>query len=246
MGPMDERADRNEATGEGLIRVLLIEDDERLARLTAKYLELRGLVVSIASDGAAGLAEAVRQTYDVVLLDLMLPKMRGTEVCRELRRLSDVPIMMVTALGDESERVAGLELGADDYVVKPFSSAELLARIRAAVRRYRGRAGPATRPVRVGRLELDPARLAATLDGLPLELTAYEFGLLHALAERAGRVLGREHLLDLVKGSAEESFDRSIDGHISRLRRKLGDDAIGSAHIKTVRPHGYLFSPSPW
>ena len=199
-------------------------------------------MVTIAADGASGLAEALRQTYDVVLLDLMLPKMSGTEVCRELRRLSDVPIVMVTALGDEPERVAGLELGADDYVVKPFSSAELLARIRAAVRRYRGQAGPSTRPVRVGRLELDPARLAATLGGRPLDLTSYEFALLHALAERAGRVLGREHLLDLVKGSAEEAFDRSVDGHISRLRRKLGDDPKHPRLLKTIRGAGYLLA----
>lgn len=237
----DQTEHRDEAVG-GIIRVLLVEDDERLARLTARYLELRGLLVTIAPDGARGLDEAIKNTYDVVLLDLMLPRRPGTEVCRELRRVSDVPIIMVTALGDEPERVTGLELGADDYVTKPFSSAELLARIRAAVRRYRGQAGPASRPVRVGRLELDPARLRATLGGEPLELTAYEFALLHALAERAGRVLSREQLLDLARGSADDAFDRSIDGHISRLRKKLGDDPKRPALLKTIRGAGYMLS----
>jgi DNA-binding response OmpR family regulator len=232
---------RNEAEDEA-IHVLLVEDDERLARLTARYLEMRGLLVTTAADGAAGLDEALRHTYDVVLLDLMLPRRSGTDVCRELRRVSDVPIIMVTALGDEPERVAGLELGADDYVTKPFSSAELLARIRAAVRRYRGRVGPASRSVRAGRLLLDPSRLEATLDGQKIDLTAYEFALLRALAERAGRVLSREHLLDLAKGSAEDSFDRSIDGHISRLRKKLGDDPKHPSLLKTIRGAGYMLA----
>jgi two-component system, OmpR family, response regulator len=234
--------DQTEQTDGGLVRVLIVEDDERLARLTARYLELRGVLVTIAPDGVAGLDEAIHQDHDVVLLDVMLPRRSGMEVCRELRRVSDVPIIMVTALGDEPERVAGLELGADDYVTKPFSSAELLARIRAAVRRYRGHAGPASRPVRVGRLELDPARLRATLAGEQLELTAYEFAILHALAERAGRVLSREQLLDLAKGSAEEAFDRTIDGHISRLRRKLGDDPKHPTLLKTIRGAGYMLA----
>jgi DNA-binding response OmpR family regulator len=159
-----------------------------------------------------------------------------------VRKVSDVPIILVTALGDEPERVTGLELGADDYVTKPFSSAELLARIRAAVRRYRGLAGPAAQPVRVGKLALDPATLVAMLDGRPLELTAYEFALLLALARRAGRVLGREQLLDLAKGSAEDAFDRSIDGHISRLRKKLGDDPKRPTLLKTVRGAGYMLA----
>jgi DNA-binding response OmpR family regulator len=228
--------------GEGLIRVLLIEDDERLARLTARYLEMRGLAVTTAGDGDRGLQEARRGAHDVVLLDLMLPGRPGLEVCRELRRVSDVPVIMVTALGDEAERVTGLELGADDYVTKPFSSAELLARIRAAVRRYRGQAGPASRPVVVGPLALDPASLTATLEGRPLELTPYEFSLLLALAQNAGRVLSRERLLDLAKGSAEEAFDRSIDGNISRIRKKLGDDPRHPALLKTVRGVGYMLA----
>jgi DNA-binding response OmpR family regulator len=225
---------------EGLIRVLLVEDDERLANLTATYLRMRGLVVTIALEGHAGLTEAMTNDFDVILLDIMLPGRPGTAICREVRKHSDVPIIMVTALGDEPERVTGLEIGADDYVTKPFSSAELLARIRAAVRRYRGHVGPSSRLVQVGGLSLDPASLTATLDEQPLDLTPYEFSILHVLAERAGRVLSREQLLDMAKGSAEEAFDRSIDGHISRIRKKLGDDPKRPAFLKTVRGHGYM------
>jgi two-component system, OmpR family, response regulator len=231
-------ADRDE----GLIRVLLVEDDERLAQLTAKYLQMRGLVVTVAYDGVEGFTEAKRATYDVILLDLLLPRMSGTEVCREIRKLSDVPIIMVTALGDEPERVSGLELGADDYVSKPFSSAELLARIRAAVRRYRGQAGPSSRHIEVGALSLDPSSLTTTLEGRSIDLTPYEFSLLLVLAERAGRVLSREQLLDLAKGSAEESFDRSVDTHISKIRKKLGDDPKKPTLLKTIRGHGYMLA----
>jgi DNA-binding response OmpR family regulator len=224
----------------GSIRVLLIEDDRRLARLTAKYLEMRGLEVALAEDGLSGLEEAVRGSFDVILLDLMLPGRPGLEVCRKVREVSDVPIIMVTALDDEAERVMGLELGADDYVTKPFSSAELLARVRAVVRRYRGRAGPPTAVLVVGALTLDPARVTVTLEGRGVELTPYEFSLLHALARHAGRVLSREQLLDMAKGSAEEAFDRSIDGNISRIRKKLGDDPKRPSLLKTIRGYGYM------
>src|SRR5262245_56305067 len=144
----------------------------------------------------------------------MLPGKDGIEVCRELRTHSDVPIIMVTARGEEIDRVLGLETGADDYLPKPYSSRELLARIRAQVRRARGHAGPSTQPIQAGRLQLDPRSLTAMLDGKPLTLTSYEFTLLRALAECAGRVLSREQILDLIKGSAEEVFDRSIHVHI--------------------------------
>ncbi len=227
---------------EGVIKVLLIEDDERLARLTSRYLERHGVVVTWAADGSEGLAEAIRNAYDVVLLDVMLPGRDGLQVCRELRARRDVPIIMVTARGEEADRVLGLEIGADDYLPKPFSSRELLARIRAHVRRARGRAGPPSMPVRIGRLSIDPAGLRATLDGRELPLTGYEFALLRVLAERAGRVLSREQLLDLVKGSAEEAFDRSVDVHISRLRQKLGDDSKQPRILKTVRGAGYLLA----
>jgi len=229
-------------TEEGTVQVLLVEDDERLARLTARYLQEHGIVVTVARTGPDGLAEASRHAYDVVLLDLMLPGRDGLEVCRELRTRSDVPIIMVTARGEEIDRVVGLETGADDYLPKPYSSRELLARIRAQVRRARGHAGPATQPIHAGRLQLDPRSLTATLDGKALSLTSYEFTLLRALAERVGRVLSREQLLDLVKGSADEVFDRSIDVHIFRLRQKLEEDPRNPKLLKTVRGAGYLLA----
>jgi DNA-binding response OmpR family regulator len=227
---------------EAVVRVLLIEDDERLARLTRRYLESHGILVTCAADGEEGLAEALRGTFDLVLLDLMLPGRSGLEVCRELRARRDVPVIMVTARGEEADRVMGLEMGADDYIAKPFSSRELLARVRAVVRRARGQAGPAYRRVRVGGLVVDPGSLSATLDGRRLELTSYEFSLLRVLAERAGRVLSREQLLDLAKGGAEEAYDRSIDVHISRLRAKLGDDPKHPRILKTVRGSGYVLA----
>jgi DNA-binding response OmpR family regulator len=221
------------------ILALLVEDDASLAERTAEYLRGHGVTVVRAADGERALREARETRFDVVLLDLMLPRRGGLEVCRELRAHSDVPIVILTARGEEADRVLGLELGADDYLTKPFSPRELLARVQAHVRRARGQSGPASRPVVVGELRLDPAALSATLRGEALPLTAYEFHLLHALAERAGRVLSRERLLELVRGSAEESFDRSIDVHISRLRAKLGDDPRQPRWLKTVRGAGY-------
>ena len=229
-------------TEEGTIQALLVEDDERLARLTSRYLQEHGILVTVARTGPEGLAEASRHTYDVVLLDLMLPGCDGMEVCRDLRTRSNVPIIMVTARGEEADRVLGLESGADDYLAKPYSSRELLARIRAQVRRARGRAGPSSQPIQAGKLSLDPRSLSATLEGKPLVLTSYEFGLLRVLAERAGRVLSREQLLDLVKGNAEEVFDRSIDVHIFRLRQKLEEDPRNPKLLKTVRGAGYLLA----
>jgi DNA-binding response OmpR family regulator len=227
------------------IRVLLVEDDEKLARLTAKYLESHGVIVTLAADGEEALIIERKAAFDVVLLDLMLPKKDGVFVCRALRAKSDVPIVMVTARDEEADRVIGLEGGADDYVAKPFSSRELLARIRAQARRGRGAVGPKkTEVIEVGPLKLDCGALAATLDGISLALTAYEFALLRALAERAGRVTSREALLDLAKGNAEEAFDRSIDVRISRLRQKLGDDPKHPRLLKTVRGAGYLLAVS--
>jgi two-component system, OmpR family, response regulator len=229
-------------TAEPAIAILLVEDDERLAALTREYLERHGAIVTPARDGEAGLREALRGRHDVILLDLMLPGMDGIEVCRRVRERLDVPIIMLTARGEEADRVMGLEIGADDYVPKPYSPRELLARVRAVVRRARGRAGPRTRVVSQGRLTIDPGTREARLAGSLLELTAYEFSLLLALAERAGRVLGREQLMELASGSAEESFDRSIDVHVSRLRHKLGDDPRRPRLIKTVRGAGYLYA----
>lgn len=233
----------SETTGPTLdkISVVLVEDDERLARLTAKYLESHGVRVVIAGDGPTGLALAVKERPDVILLDLMLPGMDGLEVCRELRKRTDTPVIMVTARGEEADRVLGLEGGADDYISKPFSSRELLARIRSQARRARGIAGP-KKKLAVGALEVDTDAMKATFAGNVLALTTYEFMLLRAFAERAGRVLTREQLVDLVRGSADEAFDRSIDVHISHLRAKLGDDPRNPRVIKTVRGVGYMLA----
>ncbi len=232
----------SEGAAQPTIKVLLVEDDERLAQLTARYLESHGVVVTVAKDGIEGQAEALRRQYDCLVLDLMLPGRDGIEITRQLRGRTDVPILMVTARGEEADRVLGLEVGADDYVTKPFSPRELLARIRATVRRVRGQAGPQQQTIQVGELVLDPQRMTVTLEGKPVDVTAYEFAILRALAQRPGRVLSREQLLDLAKGSAELSFDRSIDVHVSRLRAKLGDDSRSPRILKTVRGVGYLLA----
>jgi DNA-binding response OmpR family regulator len=221
---------------------LLVEDDSRIAELTSTYLQRHGIAVTRVADGKRGLHEAAHGKFDVVLLDLMLPDRNGLEVCRELRAASSVPIIVLTARGEEADRVMGLELGADDYLAKPFSARELLARIRALVRRATGRAGPATEEVRVGTLSLQPSSRRATLRGEELALTSYEFALLYALASRAGRVLSREQLIELAGGNREESFERSIDVHVSRLRHKLGDDPRRPRLLKTVRGAGYILS----
>lgn len=224
------------------ILVLYVEDDERLAQLTARYLESHGVKVVVVANGLEAIPEALRLRPDVILLDIMLPGIDGLEVCRRLRARLDTPIIMVTAHGDEPDRVVGLEGGADDYIVKPFSSRELLARIRAQARRARGHAGPPGQAIVVGQLRIEPQSMQVTLGGRALGLTTYEFALLRALAERAGQVLTRDQLMDLVRGSAEEAFDRSIDVHISHLRQKLGDDPRNPRLLKTVRGVGYLLA----
>jgi DNA-binding response OmpR family regulator len=224
------------------ITVVYVEDDDRLGRLTAQYLATHAVDVRLVPRGDLAVAEVLRARPDVVLLDLMLPGSDGMEVCRALRERIDVPIIMVTARTEEADRVIGLEGGADDYVPKPFSSRELLARIRAQARRARGKAGPPQQTIQVGEIVVDTARMTATLGGKVLPLTTFEFALLRALAERAGRVLGREQLLELVHGSAEDAFDRSIDVHVSRLRQKLGDDPRNPRLLKTVRGVGYVLT----
>ncbi len=224
-----------------IVHVLLVEDDERLALLTRDYLVRQGLVVTVVHDGEKGLEEASKGGFDVILLDLMLPGRNGIEVCQQVRRHSDVPIIIITARGEEADRVLGLEIGADDYVPKPYSARELLARIRATVRRARGQMGPKQKTITKGRLVLAPGAREARLDGRILYLTGYEFSLLYALVERAGRILSRDQLMEFAKGSADEAFDRSIDVHISRLRQKLGDDSKKPRLIKTVRGVGYQY-----
>lgn len=225
------------------LSIVYVEDDERLARFTSEYFESHGVEVRLVTRGDAVLAEVLRKRPDVVLLDLMLPGGDGLEICRKIRERMDVPIIMVTARIDEADRVMGLEGGADDYVTKPFSSRELLARIRAHARRARGKAGPRTPRLEVGDLVIDVSTLSATLKGKRLALTTYEFSLLRVLAERAGRVLGREVLLELLHGSSEDAFDRSIDVHISRLRHKLEDDPKNPRILKTIRGAGYMLTP---
>jgi DNA-binding response OmpR family regulator len=226
------------------IAALLIEDDDRLARFTTDFLTQNGVVVTRAGDGEEGLTAALRKTYDVVILDLMLPRRDGLDVCKRLRARSNVPIVVVTARVDEVDRLLGFELGADDYLPKPFSPRELLARMRVHVRRARGQVGPdaAAHLLRVGDLELHPMSMRATLGGRDIELTSYEFALLRVLAERAGRALTREQLLELAKGGTEDSFERSIDIRISRLRQKLGDDPRNPRRLKTVRGMGYMLA----
>lgn len=223
------------------LSLLLIEDDVRLAHFTQKYFERHGTSVTHVTDGEQGLREAMRRCHDAVVLDLMLPTMDGLTVCRELRAHSDVPIIMVTARRDEIDRVLGLEIGADDYVLKPFSPRELLARIRATVRRARGQAGPPS-TLRVGPLEIVAATSTVTLHGKPIDVTPYEFAILRVLAERRGQVLTRDQLLDYARGNGEDAFDRSIDVRISRLRQKLGDDSRRPFIIRTVRGLGYLLA----
>lgn len=225
------------------IRVLYVEDDERLARLTLEYLTSHGLHVHLVPRGDFAIAEITTIRPDVVLLDLMLPGMDGMEVCRQLRARSATPIIMVTARGEERDRVAGLEGGADDYVVKPFQSRELLARIRAQARRGRGDVGPRTERIEVGPLAIDATTREATLRGKPVALTTNEFTLLLALAQRAGRVLDREQLLQLLHGTADEAFDRSIDVVVSRVRAKLEDDPKNPRMLKTIRGVGYMLTP---
>ena len=227
------------------IFALLVEDDDRLARFTAEFLAQNGVAVTVAADGDAALRVTRTRSFDIVVLDLMLPRRDGMDVCRELRTRSDVPILMVTARTAEADRVCGLELGADDYLGKPFSARELLARVRALVRRARGQLGPPTDVLRVGTLELRCGSLAVSYDGRPVELTSYEFSILCVLAEHGGRALSREQIMELVKGGSDDAFDRSIDVRISRIRHKLGEDRRAPSLIRTVRGVGYMLAREP-
>jgi two-component system, OmpR family, response regulator len=228
---------------ESEIRVVYVEDDERLARLTTQYLTSHKIEVHLVTRGDQAVTEVTKIRPDVVLLDLMLPGIDGIEVCRQIRQRTHVPIIMVTARTEEADRVIGLEGGADDYVSKPFQSRELLARIRAQARRGRGEAGPKAERIEVGALVIDAATMEVTVDGKPISLTTSEFQLLLAFAQRAGRVLDREQLLQLLHGTADEAFDRSIDVVISRLRHKIEADARNPRLLKTVRGAGYMLTP---
>jgi DNA-binding response OmpR family regulator len=221
-----------------MTRVLLIDDDRRLYELLSAYLEQNGFSVTGAPDGKRGLAELEVGVFDIVVLDLMMPGMDGLEVCRRIRHKSGVPIVMLTAKGDETDRVVGLELGADDYVAKPFGPRELVARLRAVLRRT----SPDTRSelVTIGDVVIDVSAHAVRVDGREVVLTGLEFDILLALARRAGRVVGRDALLAEAGRGDVAVNDRTVDVHISHLRQKLGDDPRSPRKIKTIRGVGYV------
>jgi DNA-binding response OmpR family regulator len=218
--------------------ILVVDDEPQIVRLARDYLEKNGFRVVTAADGQTALSAARREKPDLIVLDLLLPKMDGREVCRALRRESDVPIIMVTALSEETDQVSGLELGADDYITKPFSPRTLVARVRALLRRARGEVKPPA-VLRLGALEIDADRHSVTFEGRPIHLTPHEFKLLQLLAARPGQTLTREQLLEDLH-SAASSFDRSVDSHVKNLRRKLEAES-NQDFIETVYGIGYKF-----
>ena len=221
-------------------RILMIDDDNRLAGMVADYLGGAGFRLSLAATAREGEALLKRETFDAVILDLMLPDADGLDLCRRLRKASDLPILMLTARGEPMDRVVGLEVGADDYLAKPFEPRELLARLRAILRRK----GSTQRSevLRFGRLEIDKGARSVRLDGGEKAITSYQYALLLTLAERAGRVLSRDALMDLLKGEKLEAFDRSVDVHISRIRAAIEDDPKKPRRILTVRGTGSVFA----
>ena len=221
-------------------RILLIEDDARLAEMVRDYLGEAGFRVSRAANGNEGLTLHAREAFDAIVLDLMLPDMDGLKVCSQIRARAATPILMLTARGDAMDRVVGLEMGADDYLPKPFEPRELLARLKAILRRSKGeRKGQA---LSFGRLEIDPDSREVRLEGETRPLTAYQFDLLLALANHAGRVMSRDSLMDILKSEPIEAFDRSIDVHISRIRAAIEDDPKKPRRVITVRGAGYVFA----
>jgi DNA-binding response OmpR family regulator len=221
-------------------RILLIEDDVRLAEMVSSYLGEAGFSVTHAPTGNAGIALAGRDGFDALILDLMLPDLDGLEVCRRIRTRAGTPILMLTARGDAMDRVVGLEMGADDYLPKPFEPRELLARLRAILRR---RGGEEPREMlRFGRLQIDPGALEVRLDGEARPLTSHQFALLLVLARHAGRVMSRDAIMDQLRHERLEAFDRSIDVHISRIRAAIEDNPKKPRRVITVRGAGYVFA----
>jgi DNA-binding response OmpR family regulator len=221
-------------------RILIIDDDTRLAAMVSGYLGEAGFRVTAAPTAREGEQLLKREEFDALVLDLMLPDADGLEVCRRIRQTSDVPILMLTARGDAMDRVVGLEIGADDYLPKPFEPRELLARLRAILRRKSG-ATPQDMK-RYGRLEIDRGGRRVLVDGEERTLTSYQFALLDALASHAGRVMSRDALMDLTRGEQLEAFDRSVDVHVSRIRAAIEDDPKKPRRIITVRGAGYVFA----
>ena len=225
---------------QGNRRLLVVDDDRKLAGLIRDYLTPMGYEVELRHNGPDGLAEALASPYEAVILDVMMPGLDGFGVLKELRKKSDVPVLMLTALGDEADRIVGLEIGADDYLPKTFSSRELLARLRAVTRRSRVQLGnDAPRELCAGQLRLCEETHTVVLGDIPLDLTALEFAILAALLKSKGRVKTRERLIEEVSERRFDIFDRSIDVHVSSLRKKLGDDAKNPRFIRTIRGIGY-------
>ncbi|HWF92617.1 MAG TPA: response regulator transcription factor [Terriglobales bacterium] len=225
-------------------RILVIDDDVELCGLVSEYLGPEGFQVEAVHDGRMGLDRALNGNYLLVVLDVMLPGMNGFDVLRNMRDKSRIPVLLLTARGEDVDRIVGLEIGADDYLPKPFNPRELVARIRAVLRRTApGSSGDGVpEAVKVGDVELDPATRTVRQNGKPLDLTSVEFNLLEVLLREAGRVVTRERLVDSVLSRKFSPFDRSIDMHVSKLRKKLGDGDAGDDHIKTVRGVGYIFA----
>ena len=227
-------------------RILVIDDDVELCSLVSEYLQPEGFQVESVHDGERGLERALSGDHLLIVLDVMLPKINGFEVLRRIRRTSRIPVLLLTARGEDVDRIVGLEIGADDYLPKPFNPRELVARIRAILRRTRSpeaaRETQIPEMIRVGDIELDPATRTVRHAGKPVDLTSVEFNLLQVLLREAGRVVTREDLASSVLSRKFSPFDRSIDMHVSKVRKKLGDVDGGTDHIKTVRGVGYIFS----
>jgi len=222
--------------------VLLVEDDTRLAEMVASYLGGNGFTVTSVETGEDALAARDQDTFKAIILDIGLPGIDGLEVCRRIKAQWATPIIMLTAKGDPMDRIIGLEIGADDYLPKPFEPRELLARLRAIMRRGQTAEQTADAPLLFGRLHIDPGAMIANVDGRTCNLTSYQFQLLLVLARTPGRVLSRDALMDALRGEALEAFDRSIDVHISRIRSEIEDDPKQPRRIVTVRGAGYLFA----
>jgi two-component system, OmpR family, alkaline phosphatase synthesis response regulator PhoP len=222
--------------------ILVVEDETKIARLVRDYLEHAGFEVIVAGDGGAALSAARGSRPDLIVLDLGLPGRDGLDVTRELRRTSGVPIVMLTARGDESDRIVGLELGADDYVVKPFSPKELVARVRAVLRRTAAARAGGPEILRVAGIEVDGPRMRVSVEGHPVELTPTEFQLLSTLVREPGRVFTRSQLLDAVHGVAFESYERAIDAHVKNIRKKIEPTPSRPRYVLTVHGVGYRFA----
>jgi two-component system response regulator CpxR len=224
-------------------RILIIDDDEELCELVSEYLTVEGFNVESVNDGEAGLRRALEDDFDMVILDVMLPKMNGFDVLRALRQDSKLPVIMLTARGDDMERIVGLEIGADDYLPKPFNPRELAARLRAILRRsVLPETDSGNEVIDVDGVRISPASRSASLEGSELSLTSVEFGLLHELLKEAGRVVKKEDLSERVLERKLSPYDRSLDMHISNLRKKLGSRGDGGDRIKTIRSVGYIYT----